>query len=116
MFSFTRQERMVVVCLMTIIATGASLHFLFKRYPQLKDMVNLMDTDVLYPKVDLNTASHAELVAIPYIGDYTARNIIRYREGRQGFRSLQELKKVKGIRDKNYQKFIRYLRVIPPRQ
>jgi competence protein ComEA len=40
---------------------------------------------------------------IPEIGESLAQEIIAYRERRRGFRSVEELKKVKGIGEKKYQ-------------
>ena len=61
-------------------------------------------------KVDVNVASFEELVSLPYIGEYTADNIIKYRQENGPFLMLNQLKQVKGIRDKNYQKFFPYLK------
>ncbi len=111
MLSFTKQERIVIFVLMTIIATGATLQILFKEYPQLRNSVNLIEGDKLYFKVDINNASYDELVAIPFIGDYTAKKILFYRRNNGRFQSLLDLKKVKGIRDQNYERFKHYLTV-----
>ncbi len=111
MLSFTKQERMVVFCLMAIIAMGSSLKIVFIKYPHLKDIVNLIEGEKLYYKIDINKASFDDLVDIPFIGEYTANNILEYKKENGEFSSLLQLKKVKGIRDKNYEKFIRYLKV-----
>ncbi len=47
--------------------------------------------------IDLNNATGAELTLIPGIGPKLAKEIIRVRESRGGFCSLDELKMVKGI-------------------
>ena len=111
MLCFTPQERTVLCALAVIILTGSSLHYAFKKYPQLKDSVNLIESDRIYPKVDLNTASLDELISIPYIGTYTAQNIIQYRKENGLFTNIIQVKSVKGIRDKNYTKFAKYLKV-----
>jgi competence ComEA-like helix-hairpin-helix protein len=111
MLSLTKQERLVLLILALVIFVGSILHYAFKKYPQLRDLVNLIESDRLYPKVDVNTASHEELVAIPYIGDYTAAEIIKYREMHGPFTNLEQLKSVRGIRDKNYEKFRQFLKV-----
>ena len=47
--------------------------------------------------VNINTATAAELDALPGIGPVLAGRIIDYREAYGGFRSPEELSKVKGI-------------------
>lgn len=48
-------------------------------------------------KVNLNTASAAELTALPGIGEVLAGRIVDYREAHGAFSSLEELDGVKGI-------------------
>ena len=47
--------------------------------------------------LDLNTATKQQLVALPGIGDVTAERIILYREDHGPFKSVDDLRKVKGI-------------------
>jgi len=110
MFSFTKQEKLVLYLFVVIVLFGSSLQYAFKKYPSLGDIVNLIDSNRIYDKVDINTASFEKLVNIPYIGEYTANNIIKYRQEHGLFTARDQLKKVKGIRDKNYQKFFPYLK------
>jgi competence protein ComEA len=109
MFALTKQERAVLSLLAMIVLSGSMLRYAFKKYPVLKDAVNLIDSDKIYSKVDINAASLEELVDIPYIGEYTAANIIRYRQRHGPFKAIEEIKNVKGIREKNYAKFYQYL-------
>jgi competence protein ComEA len=51
-------------------------------------------------KVDLNSASEAELLALPKIGPATARQILDYRKQVGSIRSVDELLNVKGIGEK----------------
>lgn len=111
MFHLTKQEQMILYVLLVVLFTGSSLSYAFKKYPQLSDVVNLTDSHVIYPKTDINSASIEELVDIPYIGQYTAQNVVNYRQKYGPFTSLEQLKQVKGIRDKNYEKFRKYLRI-----
>jgi len=110
-FHFTKQERFVLVVLAAIIVCGSTSSYALKKYPRLFDIVNLIESDKITAKVDLNTATREELVDIPYIGEYTASNILKYRKDNGAFQSVESIKKVKGIRDKNYQKFAKYLKI-----
>lgn len=47
-------------------------------------------------KVHLNTATAAELTALPGVGDITAQRILEYRAA-HGFASIEDVMKVKGI-------------------
>jgi competence protein ComEA len=53
--------------------------------------------------LDLNHVSIEDLCLIPEIGESLAREIVGYRQKRRGFRSVGELKNVKGIGEKKYQ-------------
>jgi competence protein ComEA len=50
--------------------------------------------------VNLNTATKDELVALPGVGPAKAQAIVDYRNQHGPFRSLDELRKVKGIGEK----------------
>jgi competence protein ComEA len=53
--------------------------------------------------LDLNHVSVEDLCLIPGIGKSLAQEILIYRERRKGFRSVEELRNVKGIGEKKYQ-------------
>jgi competence protein ComEA len=55
--------------------------------------------------LDINRVSIEDLCLIPGIGESLAREIMAYRERRKGFRSIEELKNVKGIGEKKYKFF-----------
>jgi competence protein ComEA len=55
--------------------------------------------------VDLNRVSFEDFCLIPGIGEALAREMIAYRERRRGFRSVEEIKNVRGISENKYQSF-----------
>lgn len=110
MLAFTNQEKIVLLTLAAVLSVGSLLNLSLKKYPHLHDIVNFMDTERVYPKIDINTASLEELISVPYIGAYTAEQIIKYREEKGPFTSLEEIKTIKGIKEKNFKKFSPYLK------
>jgi comEA protein len=54
--------------------------------------------------VNLNTASAQELDSLPGIGPTYAQRIIDYRQQHNGFKSITEIKNIKGIGDKTFDK------------
>jgi competence protein ComEA len=63
--------------------------------------------------LDLNQVTAEDLSLIPGIGESLAREIVAHRKRRKGFRSVEELKNVKGIGEKNYQAFKTFFVIRP---
>lgn len=61
--------------------------------------------------LDLNRVSIEDLCLIPGIGESLAHEIITYRHRRKGFRSVEELKHVKGIGEKKWKNLKPFLTV-----
>lgn len=57
----------------------------------------LPDSVKLAARLNLNTATRAQLLALPGIGPVTAQRIVDYRTQHGRFRSVAELAKVRGI-------------------
>lgn len=65
--------------------------------------------------VNLNTATKDELIALPGIGPAKAQAILDYRKTNGAFKSVEELKDVKGIGAKRFEKLKADLTVGPVR-
>lgn len=65
--------------------------------------------------VNLNTASAAQLDALPGVGKAMADRIIEYRQKSGGFKKIEDLMNVRGIGEKNFLKLKPYITVTPAR-
>jgi competence protein ComEA len=63
--------------------------------------------------VNLNTATAADLQALPGVGAATARLIIEHREKNGGFKKVEELMNIKGIGEKSFLKLKPMVSVSP---
>lgn len=61
--------------------------------------------------VDLNHATEAELNLLPGVGPKLAQEILRYREDRGGFQSVEDLMNIRGIKDGRISALRKHLRV-----
>jgi competence protein ComEA len=64
----------------------------------------VVKTSAVSAPVNLNTATVAQLDALPGIGKATADRIVEYRQKNGGFKKPEELMNVKGIGEKNFLK------------
>ncbi len=61
--------------------------------------------------INLNTCTASDLQAVPGIGEVRAEAIIQYREYLGSYTSVEQIKNIKGIGDKIYEKASPYLTV-----
>lgn len=64
--------------------------------------------------VELNTATFEELESLHGVGPVRALEIIKYREQNGGFKSIDELKNIKGIGDASFEAIKKDLSVWDP--
>lgn len=62
-------------------------------------------------KVNLNTSDNKELQELDSVGEKKADKIIDYRNQHNGFKNIDELKKISGFGDKTFEKLKDYLEV-----
>ena len=70
-----------------------------------------MESDYLYPKVDINSASLEQLDAIPYVSLSTAKEIIEHRRRYGTFKSLQDIGQIKGFNRTKIQRLSKYFKL-----
>jgi comEA protein len=63
--------------------------------------------------VNLNTATQADLQALPGVGAATAKLIIEHRQKNGGFKKVEELMNIKGIGEKSFLKLKPLVTVAP---
>ncbi len=62
-------------------------------------------------KLNINTASSADLTRLPGIGEVIAFRIVKAREAKKEFRDIKELRSVKGISERVYEGLKKYVAV-----
>lgn len=88
-----------------VLETGALLNITQKSSREIEVKMERMAPNKLLTfsiPLDLNRVSFNDLCLIPGIGESLAHEIVDYRKIRGGFRSVEELKNVKGIGEKKW--------------
>ena len=91
-----------------VLETGTLLNVLKASPKEIKLKIGRMEANKLLTfsiPLDLNRVSVEDLRLIPGIGESLAQEIVTYRKRRKGFRSVEELKNVKGVGEKKYQSY-----------
>ena len=64
--------------------------------------------------LDVNLATEQEFERLPGIGPVLARRIVQYRETQGSFQDVQQLRRVKGIGKKTFERIRGFVSVVPP--
>ncbi|QDW91519.1 competence protein ComEA [Staphylococcus chromogenes] len=72
---------------------------------------SLSNQDSQKQPINLNLAQESDLVEVPGIGPSKAQSIIAYRDEKGGFKSVEDLKEIKGIGEKTFEKLKDYFTV-----
>ena len=109
MFNFTKEERSVLIALGFIFLFGLIIHYVFKN-PDICEALQIVDSERIYPKIDINKANYEALLRLPGIGPATAQNILHYREEHGPFLSIEDIRRVKGL-GQDYSKLSKYFKI-----
>ncbi len=104
MFHLTPQERFAAACLLTIFCVGTLVSIGFNQDARALQWVKTAHQAPKRQPLDLNKATAEQLEKLPGIGLKTARKIIDYRDAHGVFSSIEDLHKVKGLTNKNFDK------------
>lgn len=101
----TQEERKVILFLIIVALIGIGINFLVKKYSKL-EIVNYLNQDI--SKLNLNKANKEMLIGIKGIGEKLAQRIIEYRNKYDDFKSIEELRNIKGISNSKYEAIKEY--------
>jgi len=114
MLALTKEERLALVCLGSVLLIGVSTHYLSKINPTVKDLLNATSPTVPKTfKIDINRAGYEELVSIPHIGDKTAKDILHLRQEKGKIMDLNDIRYIPGIGKFKFDVIKQYLTITP---
>lgn len=107
MFDLEKRERLIILFLIAALLGGLSIIF-YQKYNSVVDVkIRSFDYQGIVKegvKLNINQADEAALMRLPGVGKSLAGRIIEYRAVTGNFRSIEDIKKVKGIKDNFFEK------------
>ncbi len=108
MFDLEKREKFVLIIFLAALLAGLSLKIYEKYNTGIVDVkiksFNYKPSSDVSLKININEADEEALAVLDGIGPSLAKRIAVYRSERGGFSTVEELKKVKGIGDKLFEK------------
>ena len=110
MFNLTRQERSVLIALGFIFVFGLMFHYVLKNH-SIREAMQIIDSDKIYPKVNLNQARYEDLLRLSGVGPALANSIIHYRGEHGPYKTIEEIRFVDGISSKKYSQLVKFFKI-----
>ncbi|MFH1593164.1 MAG: ComEA family DNA-binding protein [Candidatus Omnitrophota bacterium] len=105
MIKFTRDEKIAILFLLFALFAGTSALYYKRSNPTACRFTNFSEKEIEVSRsVDINDAPLEELTKLKHIGPVLAERIIAYRQAHGPFKEIGDIKKVKGIGDKIFDK------------
>ncbi len=101
-------DKIFFILSITVLLFSLSLFFLKQHFSKSFEYAIVETEKRLY---DVNRIGFEELKDIPGVGEKTAENIIHLRDSLKGFKSIKDLLKVKGIKEKRLKTLMKYFYV-----
>ena len=103
------RKELIVLSIVIVVLITINVVSYIKRENLKKGHSVLIEEGTI--RISINGADAAELEDLPGIGPTLADRIVEYRKRGGGFKTLEELKEVKGIGDKVFQKILPYIKL-----
>jgi competence ComEA-like helix-hairpin-helix protein len=112
--SFSASQKRGILALMGILATiGAAQYFYIQiNSPTLTgNLPTQLNAQNAISSIEINSADSLMWVQLPGIGEKLSARIIKYRESVGGFLSIEDLKKVYGLKPETFENILPYLSI-----
>jgi len=109
MFDLEKREKFILLALLTILLFGIAFGLYQKRAVHIDVKPDnftyfVQDPSAETLKININGSDAAELMKLKGVGKVLAGRIVEYRSTNGSFKEVEELKKVKGLGQKLYEK------------
>ncbi|UCC11408.1 MAG: helix-hairpin-helix domain-containing protein [candidate division WOR-3 bacterium] len=104
-----KRRTIIVLCMVIAVLIAVTIAGYVQRQ-RLRQQYTLLIEEAAVC-ISINHASAEELTTLPGIGPLCAQRIIEYREAHGPFRSLDDLKDVKGIGEKIFSRIAPYIKL-----
>ena len=110
MIRFTKDEKIILIFLLAALFIGISVSSFKRLNPNRKFFIEFNEKEIEESKkVNINIASKERFMTLPGIGPVMAERIISYREQNGSFEKAEDIKNVKGIGDKTFEKMKKWI-------